>query len=161
VALGYWNDAAKTAERFKPAPGQDPGLVITETAVWSGDTVRKDDEGFLYFIGRRDEMIKTSGYRVSPTEIEEVIFSTGTVSDVVAIGVPHPTLGQSIVVVVTAAAGHEEDTSALLGECRASLPNFMVPSRVEWRDFIPRNPNGKYDRQKLAAELADLADLPS
>ena len=76
-------------------------------AVWSGDTVRMDEEGFLYFIGRRDEMIKTSGYRVSPTEIEEVVFATGLVADAAAVGVPHPTLGQAIVVVATPAPGGE------------------------------------------------------
>lgn len=156
VALGYWNDAAKTAERFKPVPGQDAGLVLTETAVWSGDTVRKDADGFLYFIGRRDEMIKTSGYRVSPTEIEEVLFATGLVSDVVAVGVPHPALGHAIVVLATPAPERGEDTDALLGECRVRLPNFMVPSKVEWRASLPRNPNGKYDRAKLASELAGL-----
>jgi acyl-CoA ligase (AMP-forming) (exosortase A-associated) len=153
VALGYWNDAAKTAERFKPAPGRDPALVLTETAVWSGDTVRRDRDGYLYFIGRRDEMIKTSGYRVSPTEIEEVVFATGLVSDAVAVGVPHATLGQSIVVVATKAPNGREDTDALLRECRARLPNFMVPAKIEWRASLPRNPNGKYDRPKLAAEL--------
>src|SRR6185295_13615252 len=77
VSLGYWNDPEKTAERFKPAPGQPKGLTMPEMAVWSGDTVRRDEEGFLYFVSRRDEMIKTSGYRVSPTEVEEVIYATG------------------------------------------------------------------------------------
>jgi acyl-CoA ligase (AMP-forming) (exosortase A-associated) len=154
VALGYWNDPVKTAERFRPVPGQDPGLVLTETAVWSGDTVKKDSEEFLYFLGRRDEMIKTSGYRVSPTEIEEVVFATGLVADAVALGMPHASLGQTIAVVATPAKGHGEDTQTLLAECRSRLPNFMVPSRVEWRASIPRNANGKYDRVKLAAELA-------
>jgi acyl-CoA ligase (AMP-forming) (exosortase A-associated) len=158
VALGYWNDPVKTAERFKPSPGQDPALVLGETAVWSGDTVRADAEGFLYFIGRRDEMIKSSGYRVSPTEVEEVLFATGLVSDAAAVGVKHPTLGQAIVVVATPAPGGSTDTDRLLAECRTKLPNFMVPHRVEWRDAIPRNPNGKYDRPKLAAELADMFD---
>ena len=76
VAMGYWNDPEKTAERFRPLPGREAGLVLPEIAVFSGDTVRMDAEGFLYFIGRRDEMIKTSGYRVSPTEIEEVLYAT-------------------------------------------------------------------------------------
>jgi acyl-coenzyme A synthetase/AMP-(fatty) acid ligase len=154
VSLGYWNDPVKTAERFKPAPGQDPGLVITEIAVWSGDTVRRDSDGYLYFVGRRDEMIKTSGYRVSPTEIEEVVFATGLVTDAVAIGVTHPALGQAIVVVATPAPDTASDTERLLAECRMRLPNFMVPAQVQWREAIPRNPNGKYDRTKLAAELA-------
>ena len=156
VSLGYWNDAAKTAERFKPVPGQDPGLVMTEIAVWSGDTVRRDAEGFLYFIGRRDEMIKTSGYRVSPTEVEEVVFATGLVADAAAVGVSHPVLGQAIVVVATPAHGAGADSERLLAECKARLPNFMVPAQIEWRDSIPRNPNGKYDRPRLAGELAGL-----
>jgi acyl-CoA ligase (AMP-forming) (exosortase A-associated) len=156
VSLGYWNDPQKTGERFKPVPGHNPALVLTEVAVWSGDTVRMDEDGFLYFIGRRDEMIKTSGYRVSPTEVEEVIFATGLVADVVAVGVPHPTLGQAIVVVVAAAPGKAQDSDALLDACRKQLPMFMVPHKVEWRETLPRNPNGKYDRAKLAAELKTL-----
>jgi acyl-CoA ligase (AMP-forming) (exosortase A-associated) len=157
VALGYWNDPAKTAERFKPVPGQDPALVLTEMAVWSGDTVRRDDEGFLYFVGRRDEMIKTSGYRVSPTEVEEVLYATGLVTDAVAVGVPHPTLGQIIGVVAAPAPDTAPDSEALLAECRKRLPAFMVPARIEWRTQLPRNPNGKFDRPLLAAELAASA----
>lgn len=156
VALGYWNDPQKTAERFKPVPGQDPGLVLTEVAVWSGDTVRKDADGFLYFIGRRDEMIKTSGYRVSPTEVEEVLYATGLVGDAVAVGVRHPTLGQAVVVIASAPDGRAADSEALLLQCRQRLPTFMVPLHVEWRDTLPRNPNGKFDRPRLASELQHL-----
>ncbi|MGH8236235.1 MAG: acyl-CoA ligase (AMP-forming), exosortase A system-associated [Steroidobacteraceae bacterium] len=156
VALGYWNDPAKTAERFKPVPGHDPALVLTEMAVWSGDTVRRDTEGFLYFVGRRDEMIKTSGYRVSPTEVEEVVFGSGLVSDAAAVGVTHPTLGQAIVIVATAAEGNSADAAKLLDYCRKNLPTFMVPAHIEWRSTLPRNPNGKYDRPLLAAEMKHL-----
>jgi len=156
VSLGYWNDPAKTAERFKPAPGTLSGLVLTEMAVWSGDTVRMDEDGFLYFVGRRDEMIKTSGYRVSPTEVEEVVFATGLVADAAAMGVPHPTLGHAIVVVVTPAPGASSDADALLLACKRTLPQFMVPHHIAFRESLPRNPNGKYDRAKLAAEFKDL-----
>ncbi len=158
VAMGYWNDPQKTAERFKPVPGQDPGVVLTEMAVWSGDTVRRDSDGFLYFVGRRDEMIKTSGYRVSPTEVEEVLYSSGLVTDAVAVGVPHATLGQAIVAVVAAPAGSAQDPAALLDHCRRQLPAFMVPVAVQWRESLPRNPNGKFDRPQLAAELKTQYD---
>jgi acyl-CoA ligase (AMP-forming) (exosortase A-associated) len=154
VSLGYWNDPVKTAERFKPAPARDKALVLTEMAVWSGDTVRRDEDGFLYFIGRSDEMIKTSGYRVSPSEVEEVVFATGLVKDAAAVGVPHPTLGQAIVVVAAPAPGATANEEALLDVCRRQLPAFMVPHQIEWREALPRNPNGKYDRALLAAELA-------
>ena len=156
VSLGYWNDPAKTAERFKPTPGQDTGLVLTELAVWSGDTVRMDADGYLYFVGRRDEMIKTSGYRVSPSEIEEVAFASGLVADAAAIGVPHPTLGQAVVLVAAPADGRAPDNDPLLDAIRKDLPAFMVPSRIEWRERLPRNPNGKYDRAGLSAELREL-----
>lgn len=157
VSLGYWNDAEKTAERFKPAPGQPSGLVMPEIAVWSGDTVRKDEEGYLYFISRRDEMIKTSGYRVSPTEVEEVIYATGLVGEAAAFGVPHPVLGQAIVVVATSRDGVQLDAGEILSRCRSQLPAFMVPAHLAVHEgSLPRNPNGKIDRKLLAQKMQGL-----
>jgi acyl-CoA synthetase (AMP-forming)/AMP-acid ligase II len=164
VAMGYWNDPAKTAERFKPAPGQPTELPITELAVWSGDTVKRDKDGFLYFIGRKDEMIKTSGYRVSPTEVEEVAYASGLVGDAVAVAAPHPELGQGIVLVCSTspASGNEvarsagegaSPSDALLAFMKSRLPTFMVPHRIEWLQELPRNPNGKFDRPALAAQF--------
>ncbi|MGC2456583.1 MAG: acyl-CoA ligase (AMP-forming), exosortase A system-associated [Gallionellaceae bacterium] len=157
VALGYWNDAEKTAERFKLAPGQPAGLPIDEMAVWSGDTVKMDEEGFLYFIGRRDEMIKTSGYRVSPTEVEEVIYTTELVTEVAAVGVAHPVLGQAVVLVIYMDDKDESASEKIMAECKRQLPAFMVPAQIVRRDEpLPRNPNGKIDRKKLAGELAEM-----
>ena len=154
VSLGYWNDREKTAERFKPAPNQEGGLTMTEMAVWSGDTVRMDEEGFLYFISRRDEMIKTSGYRVSPTEVEEVIYATEMAGEVAAVGVPHPVLGQAIVVIVAERPDHGLDVEALMAECRQRLPAYMVPSEIRRHPgSLPRNPNGKIDRKLLLSEI--------
>ncbi len=157
VALGYWNDIEKTAERYKPAPWHPAGLPIPEMAVWSGDTVKMDDEGFLYFIGRRDEMIKTSGYRVSPTEVEEVIYATGLVTEVAAVGVAHPVLGQAVALVVYMPEKDKSMSEKLMAECKRQLPAFMVPAQIVSRDeALPRNPNGKIDRKKLAGELAEM-----
>ncbi len=155
VGMGYWNDPEKTAERYKPlplnAPGREAGLVLPEIAVFSGDTVCMDEDGFLYFIGRRDEMMKTSGYRVSPTEVEEILYATRMVGECVAFGVDHETLGQAIQVIVTAPTGREIDTAALLAECRVRMPAYMVPAGIEVRDGpLPRNPNGKIDRKTLS-----------
>jgi acyl-CoA ligase (AMP-forming) (exosortase A-associated) len=162
VAMGYWNDPEKTAERFKPLPGREAGLVLPELAVFSGDTVRMDEEGFLYFIGRRDEMIKTSGYRVSPTEIEEVLYSTQFVAEAAAFGVDHPVLGQAIVVVAVPKDGQDPTAEAILAECRARLPAYMVPAHVELRrGALPRNPNGKIDRKGLAQEFAGMFQAPA
>ncbi|MFN6961119.1 MAG: acyl-CoA ligase (AMP-forming), exosortase A system-associated [Rhodocyclaceae bacterium] len=153
VGMGYWNDPEKTAERYKPLPGREPGLVIPELAVFSGDTVKMDEEGFLYFIGRRDEMIKTSGYRVSPTEVEEILYATKLVGECAAFGVEHPALGQAIQVIATPPAGSTLDVEALLAECRARMPAYMVPAGIEVRDApLPRNPNGKIDRKTLSQE---------
>jgi acyl-CoA ligase (AMP-forming) (exosortase A-associated) len=155
VGMGYWNDPEKTAERYKPlpvnAPGREAGLVLPEIAVFSGDTVRMDEDGFLYFIGRRDEMMKTSGYRVSPTEVEEILYATKLVGECVAFGVDHDTLGQAIQVIVTPSTGNGIDTTALLSECRMRMPAYMVPAGIEVRDGpLPRNPNGKIDRKALS-----------
>jgi acyl-coenzyme A synthetase/AMP-(fatty) acid ligase len=130
--------------------------VLPEIAVFSGDTVRRDEEGYLYFIGRRDEMIKTSGYRVSPTEIEEVLYGTQLVGEVAAFGVPHPQLGQAVVVVATP-RGETLDVDALLKLARERLPIYMLPARVDVRPGpLPRNPNGKIDRKLLSGEFQNL-----
>lgn len=154
VAQGYWNDAEKTAERFKPLPGRASGLVLDEVAVFSGDTVRMDDEGYLYFIGRRDEMIKSSGYRISPSEVEEVIYGTQLVGECAAFGLPHPSQGESVAIVVTGRDGQEPDVNRILAICREKLPAFMVPARIEPRPGpLPRNANGKIDRKSIAADV--------
>jgi acyl-CoA ligase (AMP-forming) (exosortase A-associated) len=149
VSLGYWNDPVKTAERFKPAPGRHPALQLTEMAVWSGDTVRMDEEGFLYFIGRSDDMIKVSGYRISPTEVEEAIHASGLLAEVAAFGVPHPSLGHAIVLLALPRESGLE-AAALLKECQRRMPAYMVPAHIEIRsEAFPRNPNGKFDRNLL------------
>jgi acyl-CoA ligase (AMP-forming) (exosortase A-associated) len=156
VSMGYWNDPAKTAERFKPIVSMHHGLPIPEMAVWSGDTVRADEEGFLYFISRNDEMIKTSGYRVSPTEVEEVIYGRPQVGEAAALGVAHPVLGQAIVVVVSPKEGMRIDAETLLADCRPHLPAYMLPARIiVWDGSLPRNPNGKIDRKLLFVQLAN------
>jgi acyl-CoA ligase (AMP-forming) (exosortase A-associated) len=153
VSLGYWNDPERTAERFRPAPLHGSGNCLPEMAVWSGDMVVQDDEGFLYFVGRKDDMIKTSGYRVSPSEIEEAAYDTGLIRDAVALGVEDAALGQHIVLVLSPATEAEVDIKALLSQLRKSLPAYMLPRRVDIRPEIPRSPNGKFDRGLLREEL--------
>lgn len=161
VGLGYWNDAEKTSERYKPLPagvgGREAGLQLPEFAVFSGDTVRRDAEGYLYFIGRRDEMMKTSGYRVSPTEVEEILYATQLVGECVAFGVDNEALGQSIQVIATPPAGASHiDMASLLAECRKRMPAYMVPAGIEQQAGpLPRNPNGKIDRKLLSTAWLD------
>jgi acyl-CoA synthetase (AMP-forming)/AMP-acid ligase II len=130
-----------------------------ELAVWSGDQVMRDEAGFLYFISRKDEMIKTSGYRVSPTEVEEVVYGSGLVAGAVALGLPHPTLGQAIALVAShheGASDMEDTREQILAHCRRELPNFMVPLAVIVRDSLPHNQNGKIDRRSLREEYRAL-----
>jgi acyl-CoA ligase (AMP-forming) (exosortase A-associated) len=152
VGLGYWGDAEKTAERYKLLTHRDAGLQLPEYAVFSGDNVRRDAEGFLYFIGRRDEMMKTSGYRVSPTEVEEVLYASKLVGECVAFGSEHATLGQAIQVIATAPDGSADlDATGLLAYCRQHMPAYMLPAGFEATSGpLPRNPNGKIDRKLLA-----------
>ncbi len=152
VAMGYWNAVEQTALRFRAMPYRSSGLINPEFAVWSGDLVRKDEDGFLYFVGRDDDMIKTSGYRVSPSEIEEVVLSSGLVSEAVALGMPDDLLGQKIMVLVVTDADDRFDAEKLLDHCRQHLPLYMVPHEIERREVLPRNPNGKFDRAVLKHE---------
>ena len=156
VALGYWNDEERTATRFKRAPGQPDGIPLTEMAVWSGDTVRMDEQGYLYFVGRSDGMIKTSGYRVSPEEIEEVVYALGGIETVAAVGVPHAELGQAVVLVVRTLPDHQVTEADIQAACRRALAGYMVPQRVIFRDEMPQNPNGKINRPQLASDYAEL-----
>ncbi|MCX4750471.1 acyl-CoA ligase (AMP-forming), exosortase A system-associated [Kitasatospora sp. NBC_01287] len=151
VALGYWRDPERTAERFRPVPGAS-GATPPEPAVWSGDTVYRDQDGFLYFVGRHDDMIKTSGYRVSPTEIEEAAYATGLVGEAVAVGVTDEVLGQRVELVVTLLAP-DPSTVPLARALAEQLPAYMLPARVEVLARLPRSVNGKFDRVELRRAL--------
>jgi acyl-CoA ligase (AMP-forming) (exosortase A-associated) len=154
VSLGYWNDPERTAARFRPAPGQPTGLPMAEPAVWSGDVVRLDQDGYLYFVSRMDEMIKTSGYRVSPSEIEEAAYDSGSVVEAAAFGVPHPELGQAIVLALVPTGGVADAAAIVRAHCRRALPAFMQPAHLEVVASLPQSPNGKIDRRALAADHA-------
>ncbi|PKP91211.1 MAG: acyl-CoA ligase (AMP-forming), exosortase A system-associated [Alphaproteobacteria bacterium HGW-Alphaproteobacteria-16] len=150
VAQGYWQDAERTALRFKPAPDFSS---YGGMAVYSGDNVIESADGLFRFVGRDDEMIKSSGNRISPTEVEEAVLAGGEAREAAAFGVPDPRLGQAIVVVAVARGDSALAEAALRERLRRELPNFMQPTRYEWRDALPRNANGKFDRSGLKAEL--------
>lgn len=149
VAQGYWRDPARSAERFRNAPqsSQYGGI-----AVWSGDRVMRDEDGLLYFIGRRDEMIKSAGIRISPQEIEEAALATGLCAEAVALGVADQQLGQIIHLMVRVARENvtpQDISRAMAG----NLPNFMLPKHIHLKDRLPINANGKIDRTRLRQEL--------
>ena len=147
VARGYWQDAVRTAARFKTAPAwsKNGGM-----AVWSGDTVMRDAEGLLYFVGRDDEMIKSSGHRISPLEIEEAALGSGVVAEAVAHAMPDALLGQAIRLVVRGTG----DSDVLTAYLKREMPSHMQPKRIDWRAELPRNANGKIDRSAIRGEIA-------
>ena len=147
VAQGYWQDEARTAERFKLAPKDSE---YGGMAVYSGDRVRRDADGLLYFVGRRDAMIKSAGNRISPQELEDAARATDLVSEAVALGVPDERLGQAVHLVVRGDAGRDADLKAALAK---ELPNFMQPQRIHWRETLPVNPNGKLDRTLISQQI--------
>ena len=146
VAKGYWGDPERTAQRFRPAPdwSQSGGL-----AVWSGDTVALGADGLFRFVGRNDEMIKSAGNRISPTEVEDAVLAGGEVAEAVALGLPDERLGQGIVVVARAVADAVSAEIVLRERLRRELPSFMQPGRYIWVEEMPRNANGKLDRAAL------------
>jgi acyl-CoA ligase (AMP-forming) (exosortase A-associated) len=148
VALGYWQNPEATAARFRPHPFAPAS---GETVVFSGDVVRRDADGFLHFVGRRDQMIKTQGYRVSPEEVEEIIYASGLVSEAAVRGEPDPTAGTAIVAHLVPRDPATFSIDELLGFCRREMPSYMVPKAVRLHRSLPRTGSGKLDRQAVAS----------
>jgi len=145
VMQGYWNDPAQTAARYAP------GVYPSDRRLRSGDRVRMDEEGFITFLGREDDMIKSQGERISPREIETIVLSMDGVSEAVVLGVPDEVLGQAVKLFVVPLRGCAVTGQDVLRHCKGRMEPFMVPRFVEIRDDLPRTPNGKIDKKALAA----------
>lgn len=145
IASGYWNAPEKTAQRFRPWTDASGN---TETVVYSGDLVRRDAEGYLYFIGRRDNMIKTSGHRVSPEEIEQVAETLPGVGAAIVFSRPHDVLGEEIIMVCTPNESGAIDEIELRAAMRERLAAYMVPPVIIVADRLSVTPGneGKLDR---------------
>jgi acyl-CoA ligase (AMP-forming) (exosortase A-associated) len=149
VSLGYWNRPEDTARALRPNPLLPPEMGDCEKVCYSGDLVKMDEDGFLYFIGRRDTMIKSSGFRISPTEVEEVLFQSGTLRGAAVIGIPDEMMGQVIKAFVVPRDGEPLDTDALLAGCAEKMPRYMVPKIVEVLTELPKTSSGKVDYPAL------------
>jgi acyl-CoA synthetase (AMP-forming)/AMP-acid ligase II len=149
VSLGYWGQPELTARVLRPHPLMPTELQDGEKVCYSGDLVKTDEDGFLYFVGRRDTMIKSSGYRISPTEVEEVLFQSGQVRHAAVIGVPDPLLGQYVQAFVVAKQGEPKDPEKLLSFCSERMPRYMIPKRIEFLDELPKTSSGKVDYPAL------------
>jgi acyl-CoA synthetase (AMP-forming)/AMP-acid ligase II len=147
--MGYWGRPEDTDRALRPNPLLPPELGDCERVCYSGDLVKADEDGFLYYIGRRDTLIKSSGYRISPTEIEEVLHQSRQLRHAAVIGLPDRILGQSIKAFVVAHDGQKIDPEELLAYCGEHLPHYMVPKAVEVLDDLPKTTSGKVDYPAL------------
>jgi len=144
VTRGYWELPEETEARFRPGPL--PG----ERVLYTGDLFRMDEDGYLYFVARKDDIIKTRGEKVSPKEVEEVLYALPAVAEAAVMGVSDPVLGEAIRAVLTLRAGTRLTTQEVLRHCRDRLEDFMVPKYVEFRDTLPRTSTGKIAKRELA-----------
>jgi long-chain acyl-CoA synthetase len=149
VMPGYWNNPELSAEVFRPGPMPD------QTLLYTGDLFRKDNEGYLYFLGRKDDMIKTRGERVSPKEVENVLSQFPGVAEVAVIGVPDEVLGQAIAAFIVPAPGATPTENDLLRQSTQQMETFMVPKYIRLIDNLPKTPNGKIDK-KLLKSMEDI-----
>jgi amino acid adenylation domain-containing protein len=149
IAKGYWNAPEATAERFRQID-RFPG----ETVVFSGDLVRRDEEGYLYFLARMDSMIKTHGFRVSPTEIEEHARRFDGISDAVALGIDNPEIGQDISLIYTTIDRTPVASDALTNHFRIGMPHYMVPRWFIHMEALPATASGGKVDRVLASRLS-------
>lgn len=155
ISRGYWGDSGSTAEKIK-VNRHLRSILGEEKVLHSGDIVRIDEDGYLWFVGRADSMIKCSGFRLSPTEVEELIYRYGNVTEVVAFGVEDAALGQVVHVAVSSGGGATAESEQLLCACRQNMPNYMVPRHVHcWEGLMPRTSSGKIDRQTVIRTCRD------
>jgi len=157
VTLGYWNDPAATARVFRPHPLRPSGAPEAERVVFSGDLVRQDADGWLYFVGRSQRMIKTLGYRVSPDEIATVLYASGEIAECIVTSEPDEARGERIVAFVVLARGGGGSLDRLKRYAGAELPRYMQPARFEIRDALPRLPSGKHDVGAVRGEQRQVA----
>ncbi len=155
VMKGYWELPEETSRRLKPGPF--PG----EQVLYSGDLFRMDEDGYLYFLGRKDDIIKSRGEKVSPREVENVLYELPAVAEAAVVGVEDALLGQAIKAVVTLKDGATLTEREVLAHCTARLENFMVPKLVEFRASLPKTTTGKIDKKTLhipvSAPVSDVA----
>lgn len=149
VSMGYWGRPEDTARVLRSNPLIPAELGDCEKVCYSGDLVKMDEDGFLYFVGRRDTMIKSSGFRVSPTEVEDALFKTGKVRGVAVIGVPDELLGQAIKAFVVPRDGEQFLADQLIGQCAERLPRYMLPKTIEVLEELPKTSSGKVDYPAL------------
>jgi long-chain acyl-CoA synthetase len=149
VMKGYWNLPEETARTLQP--GRLPGEMVLHT----GDLFRADSEGYLYFVGRKDDIMKCRGEKVSPREIEDILSKMPQISEAAVVGAPHPILGESIIAFVVVREGVTLSPRDVLRHCAANMEEYLVPQQVHILHALPKSPNGKVDKYELARLAAN------
>jgi len=156
VAMGYWGNEEATRKAYRPNPLAPPELLDVERVVYSGDTVKRDEEGYLYFLGREDAMIKNQGYRLSPEEVENLLLGSGLVHEACAFGVENPAVGHDVIAVISLRNGAEEGAVDRVREhVIKNGPPYMVPRKILVRDELPKTGSGKIDRKGISSAYAN------
>ena len=151
VMKGYWENPSATEKALRPGP------LPHEMVLYTGDLFRTDEEGFLYFVGRKDDIIKTRGEKVSPKEVENVLYALSGVREAAVVGIPDPVLGLAIKAVVALDTFAALSAADVIRHCARHLEDFMVPKMVEFRDQLPKSENGKIARRLIEAEALETA----
>jgi amino acid adenylation domain-containing protein len=151
VMQGYWENPEATARALRPGP------YPWEKVLYTGDLFRADADGFLYFVGRKDDIIKTRGEKVSPKEVENALYGLPGIREAAVVGVPDPILGLAIKAVVAADPGASLTAHDVIRHCARHLEDFMVPKMVEFRDALPKTESGKISRREVAGETLEPA----
>jgi acyl-CoA synthetase (AMP-forming)/AMP-acid ligase II len=148
VMVGYWGEREPGSSVLLPGPYPGQNLLR------SGDQFRIDDDGFMYFLGRKDDMIKSRGQRVSPKEVENVLYELPAIRSAAVIGIPDPVLGMAVAAFVVIDPGDRITPQEVLRHCARRLEDFMVPERVDFVTSLPQTDSGKIDRRRLLMQAA-------
>jgi acyl-CoA ligase (AMP-forming) (exosortase A-associated) len=154
VAMGYWGKEEATQKAYRPNPLAPPELLDVERVVYSGDLARRDEEGYLYFLGRDDAMIKSQGYRLSPEEVENLLIGSGLVHEACAFGVEDPEVGQLVMAVVSLKDGGDA-VERVREHVIKNGPPYMVPKEIFVLDELPKTGSGKIDRKGISNAYAN------
>ena len=156
VAMGYWGNEEATNKAYRPNPLAPPELLDVERVVYSEDTVTRDEEGFLYFLGREDAMIKNQGYRLSPEEVENLLIASGLVNEACAFGVENPAVGHDVIAVISLRDDGEDGAVDKIREYAINNgPAYMIPKEIIVKDELPKTGSGKIDRKGISSAYTD------
>ena len=154
--LGYWNDPEATASALRPDPLAPPGCLNLRPVLYTGDMGYKDDEGDLFYVGRKDQQLKSMGVRVTPGEVEEMLHASGLVREAAVFGRPHDLIGDEVCAAIVPLEGGPNVVEIIQAYCRRVMTPYMQPRQWLVKDALPKTPSGKTDYTDLKAEARRL-----